>query len=467
MVMKSVRLSVVVACIAWSLAVAAASPLHDYVAKPDENYTWRQVTQQPCEGGTRYLLHMTSQAWRTPEEVNRVLWQHWLAVYVPDEIEHTTALLWIGGGDNDKELPDENGYLVPMAQRTRSICAELFTVPNQPLRFSMDPENRRRTEDDILAFAWARQLETGDPTWLAHLPMTKSAVRAMDTVTAFCRDLTKIPGPVERFVVTGGSKRGWTTWLTAAVDQRVVGIAPMVIDLLNLEASIQHHHAAYGTYAEAIYPYVENGIMAAMGTPAVETSLAIVDPYAYHRDITIPKLLLNSTGDQFFLPDSSQFYYADLPGPKSLRYLPNTDHGLSDSAAETLETFFKSVLKDQALPAFTWKSPRPGTLVVTSPTKPLSAKLWQAHNPDTRDFRVDTIGEAWQTSTLKARSVRGAWRIRAKVEEPAQGWSAFLIELTFKNPVVPDRTVTLTTEVFVTPKELPFAQKPSVAVTGK
>jgi PhoPQ-activated pathogenicity-related protein len=458
---------ILVAFFLGSVPGALASALHDYVAQPDENYTWRQVEQRPFEGGTCYLLHMTSQAWRSPEEVNRPLWHHWLAVYVPDQVEHRTGLLWIGGGDNQKAIPEENGFLGPMARRTRSLCAELHTVPNQPLRFSMDPEHRRRTEDDILAFAWARHLETGDPDWLANLPMTKSAVRAMDTVTAFSRDLPTLSGAVERFVVTGGSKRGWTTWLCAAVDERVVGIAPMVIDMLNLKSSMRHHHTAYGTYAEAIAPYVENGIMAAMETPVMEASLAIVDPYAYHREITIPQLLLNSTGDQFFLPDSSQFYYRDLPGPKSLRYLPNTDHGLSDSAAETLETFFKSVLKDQPLPVFTWKSPRTGTLVVNSPTEPVSAALWQAHNPKTRDFRVDTIGKIWQETKLKPKSAQGAWRIRAKVKTPRRGWTAFLVELKFKNSVYPGRTVTLTTEVFVTPQELPFAQKPSVADTGK
>ena len=31
----------------------------------------------------------------------------------------------------------------------------------------------------------------------------------------------------------------------------------------------------------------------------------------------MPKFVLNAAGDQFFLPDSSQFYYDELKGPKS------------------------------------------------------------------------------------------------------------------------------------------------------
>src|SRR5439155_1099241 len=83
-----------------------------------------------------------------------------------------------------------------------------------------------------------------------RLPMTKSVVRAMDTVTAFCRSAAGGGIDVDRFVIGGASKRGWTAWTAAAVDQRVVAVAPVVIDLLNVEKSFEHHYRAYGFWAD-------------------------------------------------------------------------------------------------------------------------------------------------------------------------------------------------------------------------
>ena len=47
----------------------------------------------------------------------------------------------------------------------------------------------------------------------------------------------------------------------------------------------------------------------------------------------MPKFIMNASGDQFFLPDSSQFYFDDLTGDKYLRYVPNADHWLDDTDA--------------------------------------------------------------------------------------------------------------------------------------
>ena len=71
----------------------------------------------------------------------------------------------------------------------------------------------------------------------------------MDTVTAFCARRGRRRSKVDSFVVAGGSKRGWTTWTTAAVDKRVVAIVPIVIDMLNVEKSSVTTIARYGFFA--------------------------------------------------------------------------------------------------------------------------------------------------------------------------------------------------------------------------
>ena len=172
----------------------------------------------------------------------------------------TSALLFITGGRKDRDPPSgPPDWLVEAARDTGTVSAELRMVPNQPVVFKDDPPHKPRTEDDFIAYTWKKFLRTGDERWPARLPMTKSAVRAMDTVTAFTGVGRRRRSQVDAFVVSGASKRGWTTWTTAAVDTRVVAIAPAVIDLLNVEPSFIHHWRAYGAWSDAVKDYVEQG----------------------------------------------------------------------------------------------------------------------------------------------------------------------------------------------------------------
>ena len=210
---------------------------------------------------------------------------------------------------------------------TNTPVAELRTVPNQPLVFA--GETFGRSEDAIIAYTWDKFMRTGDERWPLRLPMTKSAGEGDGYDHGVFGSPEGGQSKVETFVVCGGSKRGWTTWTTAAVDKRVVGIMPLEHRFAESSSPrFKHHWEAYGFWAPAVGNYVREGIMNWHGTPEYEALLKIEEPYQYRSRMTMPKFIMQATGDQFFLPDSSQFYFDDLPGMKYLRYVPNSEHGM-------------------------------------------------------------------------------------------------------------------------------------------
>src|SRR5262249_25495684 len=149
---------------------------------------------------------------------------------------------------------------------------------------------------------------------------------------------------------------------------------------------------------------------------------------------------------------SSQFYYKDLSGVKYLRYVPNADHSLKGSDAyETLLACYHAVLYNDQLPRFAWTLQKDGSIRVKTKDKPTEVKLWQATNPDARDFRVETLGPKYQSTVLNE---EGKGIYIGKVPEPAKGWTAYFVELTF--PSGCQAPFKFTTNVRVTPDRLPY-----------
>ncbi len=167
----------------------------------------------------------------------------------------------------------------------------------------------------------------------------------------------------------------------------------------------------------------------------------------------MPKFLVNSSGDQFFVSDSAQFYFHDLPGPKYLRYIPNTDHGLNMDAYISVSVFYGAILKGSPLPKFSWKVRDDNAIEVNTKTAPTAVTLWQATNENTRDFRLETIGAVWTSSDLGA---HGGGTYIAKIAEPKKGWTAFFVELSYDSGgPIPHK---FTTQIKVVPETLPFAK---------
>ena len=430
--------------------------LDRYIAKPDPSYSWKLVNTIAGEGYKGYVIDLASQTWRSAAEVDRPVWKHWLTIVKPDKTASNKALLFIGGGSNRDAAPTKiSDRLVSFAMEANTVIAELGMVPNQPLYFS-DSKDKGRSEDDLIAYSRVKQMKTGDDTWLVRLAMVKSGVRALDAIQEFLASDAGGKLKIDQFVVSGGSKRGWTTWLVGVVDKRVIAIMPTVIDALNSEAITRHHFEAYGFFSPSLNDYVNHKLFPdKIGTPEYQHILAIEDPYNYRsRDrLKIPKYLVNASGDQFFLPDNSQFYFGELQGEKYLRYTPNAKHNLAGTdARESLLSFYQAVINNKPRPTFSWKKEKDGTLIVTVKDKPREVNVWQATNPKARDFRVDTIGNAYTSSPLKE-DKPGVYV--ARVNKPASGFTAFFVELVYdsggKYPFK------FTSEVSVVPDVLPFS----------
>src|SRR5437762_3472240 len=123
----------------------------------------------------------------------------------------------------------------------------------------------------------------------------------------------------------------------------------------------------------------------------------------------MPKFIVNSTGDQYFPPDSAKFYFHDLQGVKYLRYVPNTNHSLAGpDAGDSILALYQASRKDAALPRFPRQLQPAGSIRVQPQDQPLAASRSRATTPTARDCRLERTGRccaatSGQTSSRSSR----------------------------------------------------------------
>ena len=402
----------------------ADGELAQYVAKPDANYAWREVGSGHLGSADYVQVILTSQTWRD------IPWKHQLIVFRPAKIDAASrqALLFIDGGrwkpeyesTEQGELPREAQVFTRLAAAIRAPVAVVRQVPYQPL---FD-----RREDALIAYTFDSYLKSGEADWPLLLPMVKSAARAMDAVQEIARQRWQIP--VERFTITGASKRGWTSWLTAAVDPRVASVAPMVIDMLNMRAQIELQRATFGELSEEIRDYEDIDLPGRIDSDLGRKLIAMVDPYSYRANLGQPKLILLGTNDRYWPLDALKLYWNDLREPKRVLYMPNQGHGLRDldRLVGGLSALFRYSARGQALPELAWSFRTPDSnsleLVVEPDRKPRQLLAWSASSL-TRDFR-----EAHWSQERCERSPTG-FRCRERLSR--DHFSALYSEATFKD----------------------------------
>jgi PhoPQ-activated pathogenicity-related protein len=411
------------ACAGVSLiATLGWADLQKYVDKPEAAFEWKLKNKLDGEqsGDRIYDLQFVSQIWQENK------WQHQLQVYRPRSVApNSTIFLWVTGGS---ARPEYVSMGMELARKISAPVAFLYHVPNQPLL-----EGNLR-EDDLIAETFVRYLKTKDENWPLLFPMVKSVIKAMDVLQAFGKK--EWSEPIDKFIVAGASKRGWTTWLTAAVDQRIKAIAPVVIDTLNMRAQMPRQLQAFGDYSSRLTPYSSRGLLPIPETPEGERLLSMVDPWAYRDRLTMPKLIVNGTNDFYWATDALNLYWDGIPADKWVLYVPNAGHNLRrqdrpqpdqlNDLINGLAAFSRHQITGTSMPKLNWTHESVNgnlRLTITATPAPIGARLWIAQTP-TMDFRTAKWSE--QKVSLSDGKIVG------EVTPPDKGHLAFFGELDYE-----------------------------------
>ncbi len=341
------------------------------------------------------------------------------------------AIRWRSPRAGQEKLPSAALLIASAAESAEVPVAVLLQVPEEPIFDGL-------REDGIISYTFTKFLETSDPEWPALLPMVKSAVRAMDTVQTYAHDQWQVE--IRHFLVTGASKRGWTTWLTAAVDDRVNALAPMVIDMLNMGPQMALQLVSFGNFSERIHNYTDKGLQKFLLTPNGGALQAIVDPYSYREQIRQPKIIMLGTNDPYWPVDALNVYWDGLEGDKYIMYEPNGLHGLKNypRMIGDLTALLDSVTSSKPLPKVTWKYEDRGDSVrlsVTSESKPQSMQVWTT-TADSRDFR-QAHWESQPVQAVKAETNDNDPTYVFDLPKPEHGYSAVFGDLEFAGEKLP------------------------------
>lgn len=396
--------------LALGTSQTARADLQSYLDRPEPDSYW-EVARSQKKGGMEVIdIDLTSQKW------HGILWKHRLRVFVPKKSAHPDiSLLLITGGNGRGSESQMIGQL--LAKETGAKVAILSGIPAQPLFDGLK-------EDALIAHTFVKFYETGDETWPLLFPMTKAAIKAMDAVEEL--SALRWETKVERFVVTGASKRGWTTWLTAAMDDRVAGMIPLVFDNLNFQVQMKHQIESWGKFSHKIHDYTDRGLQKLMSTEKGKKLVDLVDPWVLRNDrlARVPKLLINGTNDQYWTVDALNHYWDGLEGENSLLYAPNSGHGLEDRdrVMRSAAAFLRHVARGKSMPSLTWKhfdSDGLPSLRLNPSRAPARVRVWVAQS-ETRDFRK----ARWEE--VEAR--RDGKTFHFDLEPPQDGFTAFFGE---------------------------------------
>lgn len=455
--------------------------LYEYVHRDDGCYKYEILSEIPGDGYTTYIVNTTSQCWFDESWCSQSVWWHYQFIVVPDEMEITDkAFMFIGLGGNNQDPNDPGietelilGFIQEYAVRTGSVSVLMNQIPNQPIRFPGDPRDKNRSEDSLIAYTWINWIRTPaeerNPETMVLWAMAKGASKGLTTITNVVKE--KHGYDIEKFVVAGPSKRGWTTYLVGACDPRVIGIAPQVISMYGFVENMHHHQRSLGGWSFAFEPYWEEDLTTYLDDPVVDTLYPLFDLKEMAANLTMPKLMVKASLDEFFALDDFQFFADDFgPGVQYPWIIENTNHPMLlawDRLANNLEAFYLTIHRELDWPEFSYNMEYgndTASVTVKCGERPLSVKAWYSQTPttDRRDWRFlkkdpETGDRVLSGVSFLEDSVQdlGNFEYKVTYSAPEQGWIGFFITVEMEGPK-PGVTFEFSSEANVVPDNFYF-----------
>mmetsp|Transcript_3461 Transcript_3461/g.5191 ORF Transcript_3461/g.5191 Transcript_3461/m.5191 type:complete len:485 (-) Transcript_3461:50-1504(-) len=316
-------------------------------------------------GGRAHVLNVTTLTWMDRArvqipDINNV-WTHTAVVIVPRHLEFTNVSVAVINGDCNKEdnkAPNNKDYMVvaadQLAHQIGSIVVAMKQIPNCPAVFTDDPIQKGRHEDSLMSWSWKEFMvyPEHDPTWMVNAPMAKASHHIMRAARSYINNNLKVAN-ITSWMVTGASKRGWATWLTAAVNctncEKVVGIFPLVPIVPPLNDEIHYQWQSFGGFSWAFKDYMESDVIKYIDDPLWQNGTEVIDPQYYPDTLgKIPKMILVASSDEFMQFDWTALWFPNLiPGETHLNIEPNTEHTQLTgvlAVLSTASTFARSVM---------------------------------------------------------------------------------------------------------------------------
>ena len=233
--------------------------------------------------------------------------------------------------------------------------------------------------------------------------MVKAAVRAMDAAE-------EIMGAPQGWTVSGGSKRGWCSWLTAGVDKRVEGVIPLVAPIGDLPTSLNLQYQSYGNWSFVLAPYERetpsmlsyiNAPLTAWPSTKVPFEFWGLGAVAERLSTMQNVLMVQASGDEFFNPEFVYYTRQYVQASALLRLVPNVEHtlvGQHGSIVNSMSSWWRQQVLPSGgpAPAFSYAVSKDtnGTARLTVDVAegslvPIKMRLWKSALPnEKRDWRL-------------------------------------------------------------------------------